>query len=871
MKQTKLLFKLVFLIILSISCVAEKDIKKKIKLTEPIPTPTDSSIANNNSGINNSQNNFLLTEFGNLKIQDDVISSNLETPIISWNPIPDVSYYKIGIGRSPLADDIVRYVSTGLDLTKKFENLYYLQHGQKYYANVKAYGINNQLLAQKSSDGWVYYDQHNLKFSPNFSNEVSNIDITNNNDFIFSGMFGKTSATFSPFIDIIDANTGLSTNEFVQTFGFNQMPTGVKYHKGKIYAWGELTHYNLIPVNKIVRINPNGEIDPSFNISLYFTLMPEYKILDLNFDTEDNLLITTELNHNKYLDKISKDGLDIISGDGIPFQIIKSGMVKNTNHFFWQFFNGDYKNQVIEIMSFKPNFEFTDYIQFISSKDYVLPICTSVKIGVITCFRPYKDAQISYKTTSSQLITMPEIVEFIIDTEGITAMNVDLNPFSEQSISYFNIMEIKEIDNEKVLLSGSYLKNKMKDFLIYNSSDQTILLNETFYQNIISSGHYDRIDFNNIKQLDASSEKLIFNIDINGTFQPFKINSNGQIDTLFMNMEHSYQNIRFIQEIPGNKLLTFGDFYTKKGNVNKKFLLANNSFGENYSIRSNYLNGDVTNIIEGSNGDLTLAGHFSKYKNFATGNIIRVKKTGELDILFNTDGGLNGEITKVFKLENDNIIVTGDFSQYKGQSVNKIIRLDRYGNLVNDFNLNLPNFRNISFITELSNSKLIVGYEDRISLRYSSGAKDLSFNEIIVAEGLSSQFKIHQMSDDIFLATNGSSFIHSTEKNHIIKFNKFGIIDNAFNCDPSINGSPVISRKIPNSNSLLLSTVYSPFNIHIIDQNCNPNMNLKIPTLNHKGYTETINMNSDGEIILGGNFFDPTNKIYGVNVLFLGF
>jgi uncharacterized delta-60 repeat protein len=99
--------------------------------------------------------------------------------------------------------------------------------------------------------------------------------------------------------------------------------------------------------------------------------------------------------------------------------------------------------------------------------------------------------------------------------------------------------------------------------------------------------------------------------------------------------------------------------------------------GSNYSIRLSALQHDNNKIV--------LGGEFSIYNNEAHGNIVRIGTDGSVDPSFVTGTGLDAQPYTITVQPDNRIIAGGDFTNYNGTTVNRIVRLQENGSVDSSF------------------------------------------------------------------------------------------------------------------------------------------------------------------------------------------
>ena len=87
-----------------------------------------------------------------------------------------------------------------------------------------------------------------------------------------------------------------------------------------------------------------------------------------------------------------------------------------------------------------------------------------------------------------------------------------------------------------------------------------------------------------------------------------------------------------------------------------------------------------------TNNKVVIGGNFLSYNGSDCGGIALVKTNGQLDTSFNSAGGFNDTVLCMALQANGQILVGGNFTEYKGVAANYIARLNMDGSLDSSFN-----------------------------------------------------------------------------------------------------------------------------------------------------------------------------------------
>ncbi|WP_299548613.1 delta-60 repeat domain-containing protein [Seonamhaeicola sp.] len=230
-------------------------------------------------------------------------------------------------------------------------------------------------------------------------------------------------------------------------------------------------------------------------------------------------------------------------------------------------------------------------------------------------------------------------------------------------------------------------------------------------------------------------------------------------------------------------------------------------------------NNNVQDLAIQSNGKIIVGGLFTEYNSNPSNFIACLNTGGTIDPTFLVGEGFDRNIRTLFIQTDDKILVGGQFNTYQGIPARGIIRLNPNGLIDNTFVYGsaLNDFTSVEAFAEQNDSKLIIGggftnYNDtginRIARLNQNGSIDNSFN---VGSGFNGTVMDIQLQSDGKIICVGAFTKYNNETvNGIIRLNTDGTIDKTF-----VTGSG------------FSTTPNNPF---------------------------TINIESDGQIIIGGKF-----------------
>lgn len=382
------------------------------------------------------------------------------------------------------------------------------------------------------------------------------------------------------------------------------------------------------------------------------------------------------------------------------------------------------------------------------------------------------------------------------------------------------------------------------------------------------------------------------NIIISGGFDNFnsvyipyivKLNQDGSINTGFNHgMIHDASPVNpkaaindFLVQSDG-KILVSGKFTSIDGNSasNMARLDSNGTF-DNSFISNNVSDNSIYRIaFQGSN--IVLVGDFDTCKNVTRHKIARLSNTGLHDISFNTGSGSNGLVYDIATQTDGKILVGGTFTLFNGAVRNGITRLNADGTLDPAFTYTLGVNSSVYTIAVQSDGKILIGgtftaygsfLSNKIVRINSDGTLDTSFN---IGTGFNDFVReIVIQPDGKIIVIGAFTSYNGVPANRIIRLNSNGSIDSTFNIGTGANNS-VSEIALQQDGKILIAGSFSAYNgvskYRILRLNSNGSLDttfLSGTGLNTNGAISSINILSDGKILLTGNGGTYNNSSIG--------
>lgn len=350
-----------------------------------------------------------------------------------------------------------------------------------------------------------------------------------------------------------------------------------------------------------------------------------------------------------------------------------------------------------------------------------------------------------------------------------------------------------------------------------------------------------------------------------------RLNTDGMIDSFF-NIGTGADDIISTNCIQNNGKIIIGGSFIFFNGISKNRIVRLNSDGSiDNTFNIGYgANDIVRNAIIQTDGKIIIGGDFTTYNGTARNRIARINVDGTLDSSFNPGLGADNSVYTISIQNDGKIFIGGTFTSFNGTNRSRLARLYANGTLDLTFNPGTgTNSSNSSVLTNSiqSDGKIIIGgnfttyngtTRNSIARINIDGTLDASFTPQTIAN----TFKILSISilnDGKIII--GGNFITSNGNliTDITRFNSNGTIDLTFNSGLESTSIFIGTTSIQSDGKIIIGGTFTTFNgtgrNRIARLNSNGNLDLTFnPGSGTNGTIETTQIQSDGKIIIGGNF-----------------
>jgi uncharacterized delta-60 repeat protein len=316
-----------------------------------------------------------------------------------------------------------------------------------------------------------------------------------------------------------------------------------------------------------------------------------------------------------------------------------------------------------------------------------------------------------------------------------------------------------------------------------------------------------------------------------------RLHSNGVLDTTFdvgTGLDGAAASI-IIQN--DGKIIAGGLFYFYQDVAQNRLTrihsngIRDSSFDIGTGFNSTIGNvGTVDSVLLQPNGRIIVGGSFSRFSGTIRNGIVRLFANGNRDDSFNVGTGFtNFGVSSLSRQPDDKVIAGGIFTRYQGTDRNRICRIHSNGILDTDFSVGIGASSTVETTSIQSDGKVIIGGQftsysnstvNRIARLYANGFLDTTFS---VGTGFNDRVNTTSIQSDGKVIIGGWFTGYSgEERNRIVRLHTNGVLDTTF--DVGTGGNSTVS---------------------------------------------TISIQSDGKIIIGGDFTSYSgaerNRITRVN------
>jgi uncharacterized delta-60 repeat protein len=357
-----------------------------------------------------------------------------------------------------------------------------------------------------------------------------------------------------------------------------------------------------------------------------------------------------------------------------------------------------------------------------------------------------------------------------------------------------------------------------------------------------------------------------------------RLNADGTLDASFNVGTGVNEKIYCISIQSDGRIIIGGNFISYNG-VNTNRIACLNPDGSLNSAFKQGMGADtvINSISLQSDGKLILGGLFNSYNGSVSKGIARLNTDGSIDPTFNVGTGVgNGAVNIVCLRGDGKVIIAGNFSAYNGTTANRIACLNPDGSLDNAFYLLPGADAEIRAIALQVDGKMVMGgyfeyYNDKrrncITRLQGDGTVDTSiFN--LTGLGVNGNVFCSKIQNDGKIVVGGDfTSFNGIKRKRIMRLNSDGSLDTTFNTGSGADDF-VESVALQSDGKVILGGYFKTYNgkkrTGLVRLNNNGSMDSTFDSEPESPNfsVESVSVQQDGKIIIGGSF----NAYKGIKV-----
>jgi uncharacterized delta-60 repeat protein len=477
---------------------------------------------------------------------------------------------------------------------------------------------------------------------------------------------------------------------------------------------------------------------------------------------------------------------------------------------------------------------------------------------------------------------MKKIINFLVvitltfttQAQQAGSLDTSFTPLNANNVSLNSEVSTTSLQSDgKIIIGGFFttINGTARNYIARLNADAT--LDTTF------NPETDTNAFGHIKTISLQPDGKII---IGGYFTTYdqttpksiaRLNADGTLDGTFNTGTGASNNVNTTSLQSDGKIIIGGYFTTFNGTARNGIARLNSdgtldaTFNPGTGAILNFNNldypSDVNTISLQPDGKIIIGGNFTTYNQTVRNGIARLNTDGTLDTTFNSGTGANNVNTTSLQLDGK-IIIGGSFTTYNGTARNRIARLNVNGTLDTTFNPGTGTNYNVNTTSLQSNGKIIIGGE----FTYYNGTARIGIARLNTDGTLDATFNPGTGSYDIYSAliqSDGKIIIggafnsyNQIARKGIARINTDGTLDGTFNPTTGANDN-VNTTSIQSDGKIIIggnfTTYYETARNRIARLSANGTLDTTFnPGTGANDIVSTTSIQSDGKIIIGGNF-----------------
>ncbi|MCM2350193.1 MAG: delta-60 repeat domain-containing protein [Bacteriovoracaceae bacterium] len=697
------------------------------------------------------------------------------------------------------------------------------------------------------------------KFRPNY--DVNSVSYDSLGRKIIAGDFWSV-VNHSHSIVSLEMD-GSRNSLFDEGLGFNgtahSLRDGVYQSDGKFVAVGRFTSVDGVATKNIIRLNPDGTVDPTFVVpgtgfnSNYLSkvvIQPDNKIVVIGDFTSYNGVASrgiARLNSDGSLDttfstNIGTGASTVSSSGGLALQadgkIIFGGAFTS--------FNGSPTSRIVRLNSDGTVDGGFNIGTGFNSSVYNLKLQGDGKIlvgGAFTTFNGIAHSRfirLNSDGTADGGFTLGPPLNGDVDAIELQADGKILigGSFSGAGLSCVARLESTG-SHDATFNSGATWDCSDSDWvgdIVVRSDGKIFVAGQKYTDLVYYADSVGVILHNSDGSVDASFSPGVISYDVVEaiTLSPdgfliamgnfswmggesagylYRETTDGEIDATFAAGTGFDDEVNKVLVLPDDSILAGGNFtqYDSTNTSRLAKILPNGTLDPSFLIGTGFSGGGVLDMAFQADGKIIVAGNFTTYQGTSVSKIARLNSDGTLDGTFIIGTGFAGGGVSTIRIQADGkILLGGYFTSFNGTPMSRLARLNSDGTLDNTFAIGTGFGSNVNSIEIQTDGKVIVGgafttYQgaahNRIVRLLADGSVDPAFTTGTGFGGV--VMKVLLQADGKLLVGGWFTAYNGSTENRLVRLNTDGTIDPLFTTGVGFDG-PVYSLTLAQDGSILV-------------------------------------------------------------------
>ncbi len=264
-------------------------------------------------------------------------------------------------------------------------------------------------------------------------------------------------------------------------------------------------------------------------------------------------------------------------------------------------------------------------------------------------------------------------------------------------------------------------------------------------------------------------------------------------------------------------------------------------------------------------GKVLIGGNFTSYNGTARNRIARLNADGSLDTSFSVGTGADGSVDALALQADGKVLIGGLFTTYNGTARNYIARLNADGSLDTSFSVGTGANFAVYAVALQPDGKVLIGgnfssyngtARSSIARLNANGSLDTSFSVGTGANSLIEELALQ--ADGKVLIGGAFTTYNGTARNYIARLNANGSLDTSFNVGTGAN-DVVRALAVQPDGKVVIGGQFTTYNgtarsrIARLNANGSLDTSFNLGTGANDGVYE-LAMQPDGKVLIGGNF-----------------